>query len=758
MHAYSFVLLLLFVIVGAVQAAEWEIKPNPLMTSWGESIQPDHVWSEYPRPQMLRRDNWMNLNGLWDYAIVNRDGGETEPDSWQGKILVPFAAESSLSGVKKWVRPHQYLWYKRQVTLTKRPERTYLLHFEAVDYEASIVVNGETVGLHTGGNTPFHFDVTRFVKDGPNEIAVRVHDETDKRGGWQLVGKQTSRPSAIRYTQVTGIWQTVWLEDVPTSSIERLRTDVTIDPATITVNAFVRGDAAAQLRVRASFEGKQVAEAVGRVDGTSVQIPDAKLWSPSTPYLYDLQIELLNAAGEVLDTVESYAGLREVGRYADARGNRRFLLNGKPLFHWGPLDQGWWPDGLLTPPSDEAMVSELKFMKDCGFNMVRVHIKVQPRRYYHHCDKLGLLVWQDQVSGGPGTWWSKMRTHRRAPDKVWPAERQEQFLYELKEMIDHLYNSPAIVSWVPFNESWGQHNTVETAEWLMKYDATRHVNTASGGNFWPVGHIADGHAYPDPGFPLHDTNFTPFIKVIGEFGGYGFTPDPKHLWNAKAKHHGYGGKMADASAFEERVWKGIKILDELRKKGVAGAVYTQITDVENEINGLLTYDRKLSKIPVASIRKMSELLLQPQPSISVVLARVQDGPVEWQYVTERPADNWYAPAFDASSWAVGKGAFGKDKPGGQIQTEWTHQVWLRREFVVADPTSIGRLCLSFRADDEAVFYLNGEELARAGAKGPDYTVLPIKNLLKPGKNLLAVHAVNKKYAAYVDVGLVDVAE
>ncbi len=570
------------------QNSDWKIKPAPIMTEWASQISSENAWTEYPRPQMVRKDNWTNLNGLWDYQITKTKDGESAPANWKGKILVPFAAESALSGVKEWVRQHQYLWYKRSLKVDKKKNKTYLLHFEAVDYKTAIFVNGKEAGQHTGGNTPFRFDITDLLVSGNNEISVRVYDMSDNRGeNYQLIGKQTSRPTAIRYTQVTGIWQTVWLEEVPKNYITRLKIHTEHDPATITIKAFTKGEKAVKIRVNVSFDGKEVSSLVGPSKGLTLKVADAKLWSPKEPNLYDLKIDLLDANGQVLDSVDSYTGIRTVGKRADAQGHLRFTLNDEVIFHWGPLDQGWWPDGLLTPPSDQAMQEDLKFIKDYGFNMVRVHIKVNPRRFYYHCDKMGLLVWQDQVSGGPGTWWSKMRTHKRAPDKVWPPERQKQFIYELKEMVDHLYNSPAIVSWVPFNESWGQHNTLETGEWIIKYDPTRLINIASGGNFWPIGDIADAHAYPDPGFPLHDQNFSSFIKVIGEFGGYGFNPSLKNMWNPKGKHHGYGGKMTNAKEFEERVWKGINILEKLKLGGVAGAVYTQVADVEDENSGLM---------------------------------------------------------------------------------------------------------------------------------------------------------------------------
>lgn len=318
-----------------------------------------------------------------------------------------------------------------------------------------------------------------------------------------------------------------------------------------------------------------------------------------------ISLELIDAQGVVSDSVKSYAGVREVGQKRDARGNLKFTLNGEEIFHWGPLDQGWWPDGLLTPPSDAAMRSDVDFLKQAGFNMIRKHIKVEPRRFYQYCDQVGIMLWQDQVSGGPGPKWTRM-----APepiDATWPDADHNQWMAELKAMMDTLHNAPCIVVWVPFNEAWGQHRTMEVGKWTMAYDPSRLINCASGGNFWPVGHIADHHNYPNPEFPLNDTRFNDSIKVVGEFGGHGFPVDG-HLWNPGKHNWGYGGLPKDKVEYTDRYVKSLDMLTELKAQCIAAGIYTQTTDVEGEINGLMTYDRKVAKTPALRLAELHQRL------------------------------------------------------------------------------------------------------------------------------------------------------
>lgn len=573
-----------------------------LVTSWGREVTPDNAWTEYPRPQLVR-ENWQNLNGLWDYAITAIDQ-RTAPEQWDGKILVPFALESRLSGVQRLLQPEEALWYRRSVDIASTPEKRTLLNFEAVDYRCDVWLNGEHAGSHQGGNTPFSLDVSKAVQPGANELIVRVEDPT---GDWQLRGKQVLEPKGIWYTRVSGIWQTVWLEQVPESYIDDLRILSDAATGTITVSAEVNGSADnANIAVTVVDDTETVASQTGPIDGVSVSIKEPKLWTPESPNLYSLEIKLLNDAGEVMDSVASYAGIRSVGKTRDENGHLRFTLNDEILFHWGPLDQGWWPDGLLTPPSDEAMRHDIEYLKAAGFNMIRKHIKIEPRRYYYHCDRLGMMVWQDQPSAGNGPKWTRMQPEPEDAD--WPDEHHAQYTHELERMVDLLENHPSIVVWVPFNEAWGQHRTMEVGQWVSERDPSRLVNIASGGNFWPVGDIADHHAYPEPDFPFDQERYGDYIKVVGEFGGHGF-PVEGHLWNPELRNWGYGQLPETHEEHVARYRASIERLRALKDQGIAAGVYTQTTDVESEINGLLTYDREVAKIPAEELAKIHQSML-----------------------------------------------------------------------------------------------------------------------------------------------------
>ena len=577
---------------------------SELITSWGEAVTPDNVWQEYPRPQLVR-NGWQNLNGHWDYAITAIEDRGT-PAEWAGKILVPFCLESRLGGVQRLLDASEALWYRRSFEIEPSPARRTLLNFEAVDYRCEVFVNGRLVGSHQGGNTPFWFDISEAVRSGRNELIVRVEDETE---GWQLRGKQVLDPRGIWYTRVSGIWQTVWLEQVPQRYIQDLKIATDAGAGTITIRPILAGDAGTGLVRIAVRDGEQtVAEAEGPARPMTLEIPDAKLWSPDHPHLYDIEVLLLDDQGKNVDMVASYAGIRTVGKTRDADGHWRLTLNGEFLFHWGPLDQGWWPDGLLTPPSDEGMRFDIEYLKAAGFNMIRKHIKTEPRRYYYHCDRLGMMVWQDHVSGGLNPKWTRLSPNPQ--DATWPDEHHQQFMLELQRMIDTLENHPSIVVWVPFNEAWGQHRTLEVGRWVGQRDPSRLVNIASGGNFWPVGDIVDAHSYPHPVFPFDQGKggrFDGFVKVMGEFGGHGYLV-PGHVWDASRESWGYGGLPKTKDEYLERYRTSLNMLNELRQRGIAAGVYTQTTDVEIEINGLMTYDRKVIKIPAEELAELCKIL------------------------------------------------------------------------------------------------------------------------------------------------------
>lgn len=586
---------------------------SELITPWGEEVTPENAWTEYPRPQLVR-ENWQNLNGLWDYAITSVDDHQ-KPGDWDGEILVPYCLESKLGGVQRLLDASEALWYRRTFKADPSNGMRTLLNFEAVDYRCEVFVNGKSVGKHQGGNTPFTFDITDALKAGENELVVRVEDETE---AWQLRGKQVLEARGIWYTQVSGIWQTVWLEEVAPAHIKDLKITTDAKAGTITVQPIVANPSGDEMISIVVNDGdREVTGIQGPAQAHTLTIPQAKLWTPDTPHLYDIRVGLADVEREIyLDQVTSYAGIRDVGKYRDADGNWRFTLNGEEIFHWGPLDQGWWPDGLLTPPSDEGMLFDIEFLKAAGFNMIRKHIKVEPRRYYYHCDRLGMMVWQDQVSGGQKPPWTRLLPNPQ--DAEWPEEEHKQFMIELERMISSLENHPSIVCWVPFNEAWGQHRTMEVGEWTVKRDPSRLVNIASGGNFWPVGDIVDAHKYPHPGFPFDQdpdgTRFKDFIKVMGEFGGHGLAIRG-HLWDANRRNWGYGGLPQNAGEYKDRYIASLRMLNTLRAQGIAGGVYTQTTDVEGEINGLMTYDRKVVKIPAEELKQLHDILFSDRDAV-----------------------------------------------------------------------------------------------------------------------------------------------
>ena len=737
--------------------AEWSPVEGKMMTEWGRQVTPENTWREYPRPQLVRED-WTNLNGLWNYAITAKD--VKTPEKWDGEILVPFAPEASLSGVGRLLEPKQTLWYERDLPAATAGKNT-LLHFEAVDYETTVWVNGTEVGSHKGGHTPFSFDITKSLKTEGNKVLVRVHDATE---GFQLHGKQKLQPGGIWYTRVSGIWQTVWLENVPKCYIDDLNFEVKID-GSLTVSADLAGDKSDgdKLRVTAMFDGKEVGQSDGS-GSVSMKIPEPKLWSPTEPNLYDLKVELVAADDKILDTVTSYTALREFGKTQDANGNWRFTLNGKPIFHWGPLDQGWWPDGLLTPPSDAAMRFDVDFLKAAGFNMIRKHIKVEPSRYYAYLDKVGMLMWQDQVSMGygPGTEpkGSNPDWTRLAPDPKdgeWPEKAHAQFVLEYKRMVAHLADHPCIAVWGPFNEAWGQHKTMEIGEMAVANKHGRAVNIASGGNFWPIGDIADEHAYPDPAFPVGDKRFDDYVKVVGEFGGHGW-PVEGHLWVKDKANWGYGGIPKDLDEWKTRYQKSIGVLAGLRKRGISGGVYTQTSDVEVEVNGLLTYDR-IPKVEAAWLKEQSDFLLDTPDAVDfkIILPTAVEKASKWQYTTEKPADGWEKADFDSTRWKSGESGFGsKITPGVKIGTNWkSSDIWLIKSFELSTELS-GTPILRIFHDENAEVYLNGKKIATLSAYVTAYTdlVLPEAAILNTkGKNTLAIHCHQTQGGQYIDAGL-----
>lgn len=580
-------------------AQAWRPAGDKLKTAWADEVDPACPLPEYPRPTLVRPE-WRNLNGLWDYAILPADA--PQPERFDGKILVPYPVESSLSGVQRRLTENEVLWYERRFTVPAGwRQGALLLHFGAVDWEADIYLNGIRVGGHKGGYTAFSIDIAPYLTRGEQTLAVRVTDPTDR--GTQPRGKQVTEARTIWYTPVTGIWQTVWLEPVPESHIAALRTTPDIDTKSLTVEAVTVGVRPGDIvGVTLRDNGRTVATARAAAgEPLRLTLSDMKLWTPDTPVLYDLEATLLRG-GKPVDRVGSYAAMRKNSTVRGKEGFLRLQLNDRECFQFGPLDQGWWPDGLYTAPTDEALVYDIVKTKELGFNMIRKHVKVEPERWYWHCDRLGILVWQDMPNGGPSPEWQNNRYFNGAEAER-TARSEEQFRREWKEIIDQLYNHPSVVMWVPFNEAWGQFKTAEIARWTKDYDPTRIVNAASGGNFYPdAGEVLDIHSYPHPRFYLFDIGR---VNVIGEYGGIGL-PLEGHLWQPD-RNWGYV-RFKNAGEVTDEYVRYAEMLERLIPTGCSGAVYTQTTDVEIEVNGLMTYDRKRMKVDERRLREVNRRL------------------------------------------------------------------------------------------------------------------------------------------------------
>ena len=593
----NFLTMLLALALCSSTFAQWKPAGNKIKTSWGEQLDPKNVLPEYPRPIMERSD-WKNLNGLWKYAITKK--GDPTPAAYQGDILVPFAVESSLSGVGKMINEKEELWYQRTFDVPSAWRgKQILLHFGAVDWKAEVWVNDVKVGEHTGGFTPFYFDITSVLNKGNNDLVVKVWDPSDR--GEQPRGKQIANPHGIWYTPVTGIWQTVWLEPVATQYITNLKTTPDIDNNSVKVEVAANTTSADKVEVKV-FDGKNLVAKGAALNGVPVELAmpaNAKLWSPDSPFLYNMEVTLYKD-GKAIDQVKSYTAMRKFSIRKGQNGITRLQLNNKDYFQFGPLDQGWWPDGLYTAPTDEALVYDLKKTKDFGYNMVRKHVKVEPARWYTHCDQLGLIVWQDMPNGGPSPQW-QARNYFNGTEVIRSAASEANYRKEWKEIIDCLYSYPSIAVWVPFNEAWGQFKTPEIVAWTKEYDPSRLVNPASGGNHYTCGDILDLHHYPGPNMFLYDPRRA---TVLGEYGGIGLVVEG-NTWVNDKKNWGYVKFNTSDEVTNEYIKYGKHLL-ELIRKGFSAAVYTQTTDVEGEINGLMTYDRKVIKMNEAKVREINQ--------------------------------------------------------------------------------------------------------------------------------------------------------
>lgn len=641
MQRVAFLALLIVAMNLTAAAADdaWRPADGRLMTRWADDVSPDNALPEYPRPQMVRPD-WANLNGLWEYAIRPRD--TDRPGPFDGKLLVPFPVESALSGVMERVGQQKRLWYRRTFDLpeTWNGQRV-LLHFGAVDWETNVWVNEKLVGTHRGGYDPFTFDVTdALVEASTQRIVVAVWDPSD--AGKQPRGKQVNQPRGIWYTPTTGIWQTVWLEPVPEASIGDLKIVPDVDSGELRLSVDVRGDSTGcTIKARARDGETLVAEASGQAEQTlALSIADAKLWSPDSPFLYDLEVELL-LDGESVDRVESYFGMRKIALGRDDSGIQRLFLNNEPLFHFGPLDQGFWPDGLYTAPTDEALRYDLEMTKRLGFNMVRKHVKVEPARWYTWCDRLGLLVWQDMPSGDDHARWPRDGEEiTRQPDSA------RQYLRELEALVTSHWNYPSIVMWVPFNEAWGQFDTVAITERVKRLDPTRLVNSACGGNDFDCGDVYSIHSYPGPlGAPLLRDR----AVVLGEYGGLGLPLAGHTLLDEK----NWGYRSFDsAEDLTEAYLQRAHQLRELAESRMAAAVYTQTTDVEIEINGLMTYDREITKMDVETVAEANRTLYQPMSPRTVRQKTIDSTVAFWRFEDGKAGDHTSNRKADRDTPAV----------------------------------------------------------------------------------------------------------
>jgi hypothetical protein len=741
---HGWIFLVFLTLASSTPAADWKPAAGPLMTRWAKDVAPDKVLPEYPRPQMVRKQ-WQNLNGLWQLGFAKE--GEEPPigKNVADQILVPFPVESALSGVMK---HSDRLWYRRMFAIPKDwSGQRILLHFGAVDWEATVYVNGKKLGTHRGGYDGFEFDITDTLKnEGDQELIVGVYDPSDR--STQPRGKQVTNPEGIWYTPTTGIWQTVWLEPAPKNRIETLKIIPDVDSKEVWVTATIRG-ITDKLTIRAEVKDgdRGIKSATGSPDKpVALAIAGPKLWSPDSPFLYDLRVELLDG-DKVVDAVDSYFGMRKIALGKDDKGVTRLELNGKPIFQVAPLDQGFWPDGLYTAPTDEALKYDIDITKKLGFNMTRKHVKVEPERWYYWCDKLGLLVWQDMPSGDKSI-------GERDPDVKRTPESAKQYDLELKQLIDGRYNHPSIIMWVVFNEGWGQFDTERVTAWTKKHDPTRLVDCASGWSDRKVGDVHDIHVYPGPGIPPLESKRA---AVLGEFGGLGLGVDG-HTWSKKTWGYRGTASQEDLTRKYERL---LRRAWQLKDEGLCAAVYTQITDVETEANGLLTYDRAVIKVDVDRAAAANRGDFAKVPEYKVVVPTSQDKGQTWRYTTTKPAEGWMKSDYKDADWKEGPGGFGtKGTPGAIVRTEWkSDDIWLRREVTLPDdPLNDPQLVVHH--DEDVEVYFNGVLAFKAPGFITDYEETSISKealaALKPGKNVIAVHCKQTTGGQYVDVGIVDI--
>jgi len=721
--------------VRAGDSSSWQARQAPLMTRWAADVSPSNALPDYPRPQLVRTD-WMNLNGLWDYAIAPNSTNNVP--AFACKILVPFPLESALSGVMTHLDEQSKLWYHRTISVPDSWHgKRVRLHFGAVDWRCEVWVNGHNVGRHEGGYDRFTFDITDALGwNGAEDIVIAVTDLTDD--GDEPRGKQSRKPEGIFYTPTSGIWQTAWLEPVPQVCIDGVKAVPDVDAKSLHVHVVVNNFSDnLQVEAEAFADGQKIASVTGSPNMELIlNVPDPHLWSPEDPFLYDLKVTLKDG-DKTFDSVSSYFGMRKIALAKDDQGVTRIALNDRFIFQVGVLDQGFWPDGIYTAPTDEAMRSDIEFLKKGGFNLIRKHVKVEPDRWYYWCDKLGMLVWQDMPSANNAT-----------------SDGRRDFETELLHMIDSLNNHPSIITWVLFNEGWGQYDTEALAAWIKQMDPSRLVDDASGWTDMRVGDLVDMHSYPGPDAPEPDIHRA---SVLGEYGGFGFIV-PGHIWSTNFWGYVMITNRQDLenrySSMLNQVWKLHKL------RGLNAAVYTQNSDVETECNGLQTYDRAVAKISPSVLLAANSGGFWGR-SIKVILPNALFGRSEWKYTTKEPTNDWYKTQFDASSWKDGIAGFGTTgTPAIYLNTTWnSSDIWLRQNFTLK-AEDIPRIQLQIFHDEDAEIYFNGVLALKLDGYLTDYDEFEASHealaALHPGENTIAVHCHQTTGGQGIDVGIFSV--
>jgi hypothetical protein len=727
------------ILASSAPVRAWQMKQAPLMTQWASLVDTNNPLPEYPRPQMVRTQ-WLSLNGIWQFQPGATNDPAPTNQTLAGEILVPFPMESAISGVMQY---NPFSWYRRLFTVPPAWNgKRIILHLDAVDWEARVYVNGQLVGDHKGGYDAFSYDTTaNLVGTGSQELLIWVYNPVDNAG--EPRGKQTLHPGGIMYTSSTGIWQPAWLEPVDPYGISDLQIIPDVDNSRLRLIVSTLSSNAVTISATALNSGVPINTVTG-APGTEldIPIPSAKLWSPDTPFLYDLQVSAIHS-GVTNDTVASYFGMRKIS-IGTINGGKKMLLNNQFLFEMGPLDQGFWPDGLYTAPTDVALKYDLDQTKALGFNMVRKHIKVERPRWYYWADKLGLLVWQDMPS---------VNSYTSNPQPI----DTNQFEVELRRMVQTHWNSPCIIMWDLFNESQGQHDTATLVQEVATLDPYHLVNQASGGSYFGVGDVYDNHSYPAPGNPTSSTQ----APVDGEYGGIGFQV-AGHLWNPALAGGNYIG--ANTTNDIATIYDGFaNSLMAFKSGGLNAAVYTQITDVENECNGLMTYDRVL-KPALNKINTSNRKAITGQLVLTDVLPTSQNSGRAWKWNTNAATASlsWYATHFDDSTWNSGPAGFGTSgTPGAVVRTTWkTSDIWIRQQFTVGSltPSDINNLVFNCYHDEDCEIYLNGVLAGSATGYATTYVLLEMTTdgrnaLLTNAVNTIAVHCHQTTGGQDIDVGI-----